>query len=175
MKVWEAWLAQARSDFRVFELLLQQDREHVEECHPLHYLQMATEKLAKAFDAARAGRPDESSHVAFMKFTNALERRDLARRLGWRDFKSFKALLRRIRPLCRQIEELHPDVGSPRSGGRKDGPNVEYPWRLPGADPQAWQAPAFYRFGIINRLHATQLKILLEKLFERFSTLIEAG
>ena len=44
----EAYLRQARSDFGVFQLLLEQDRDMVPACHPLHYLQMSTEKLAKA-------------------------------------------------------------------------------------------------------------------------------
>jgi hypothetical protein len=39
------WWAQAKSDHGVFVLLRKQG---VHDCHLLHYLQMATEKLAKA-------------------------------------------------------------------------------------------------------------------------------
>ena len=41
----EAFLEQARSDFAMFDLL---NEAKVPQCHVLHYLQMATEKLAKA-------------------------------------------------------------------------------------------------------------------------------
>ena len=41
-----AFLAQARSDWNVYRLL-SESREP--SCHALHYLQMATEKLAKAY------------------------------------------------------------------------------------------------------------------------------
>jgi len=44
----EAFLAQASSDYEVFQILLDLDRTVVPVCHPLHYLQMSTEKLAKA-------------------------------------------------------------------------------------------------------------------------------
>jgi hypothetical protein len=42
----DAFLTQARSDWQVFEHLYDSD---FPECHALHYLQMATEKLAKAY------------------------------------------------------------------------------------------------------------------------------
>lgn len=42
-----AYVAQARSDWQLFERL--REMESVEMCHHLHYLQMACEKLAKAY------------------------------------------------------------------------------------------------------------------------------
>ena len=42
----ELWLRQARSDHALF---LQLRRTGADECHLLHYLQMATEKLSKAY------------------------------------------------------------------------------------------------------------------------------
>lgn len=42
-----AFIAQARSDFQVYRHLAQSPEFAV--CHALHYLQMATEKLARAY------------------------------------------------------------------------------------------------------------------------------
>ncbi len=48
----EAFAAQARSDWRVYRhlarLRLQSQGSSFPKCHDLHYLQMATEKIAKA-------------------------------------------------------------------------------------------------------------------------------
>ena len=47
----ELWWRQARSDHALFVRLR---RIGAEECHLLHYLQMATEKLSKAYLCAQA-------------------------------------------------------------------------------------------------------------------------
>ena len=74
----EAFRCQADSDFSVFLLL--QGHSSVAECHPLHYLQMATEKLAKAIrlrisDANHVGR----THASFDRLWFVLQRRDIGR------------------------------------------------------------------------------------------------
>lgn len=61
----EAFLAQASSDYEVFRILLDFDRADVPACHPLHYLQMSTEKLAKAAMLALGQPLEKLSHVAF--------------------------------------------------------------------------------------------------------------
>ena len=43
----EHWYNQVRSDFEVYKLL--QNNPNIPVCHSLHYLQMLTEKLSKAF------------------------------------------------------------------------------------------------------------------------------
>jgi len=43
----EAFLAQAKSDWQIYEHL---EKTSFSKCHALHYLQMATEKLAKAYN-----------------------------------------------------------------------------------------------------------------------------
>ena len=46
----EAFCTQAESDFRVFQKLMRENGSgEVAFCHCLHFLQMATEKLAKSF------------------------------------------------------------------------------------------------------------------------------
>ena len=59
------YLTQARSDFRALRTLKGADA-----CHQIHYLQMATEKLAKAY-FWRAGKPLKKQHDFFVKFLRA--------------------------------------------------------------------------------------------------------
>ncbi|HZL37716.1 MAG TPA: hypothetical protein VFC78_20535, partial [Tepidisphaeraceae bacterium] len=127
----QALLRQARSDLTVFDLLAA--HEDVPECHALHFLQMATEKLAKAAFLALGVPFDAFSHVAFSHLPRLLSRRDVAGALGHRTFLSYRTFLRRTAPLFRMIDELNPSVGLQTSGSAKDGPNVEYPWE--GRDP----------------------------------------
>ncbi len=114
----EAFLAQAKSDFQVFELLLQQNRERVPACHPGHYLQMSMEKLAKAA-LQRAGDDPSYTHEAFSSLRQHLKRRDIARTLGYPNFSTFRDFLDRNAGLFHRIEALHPDV--PKNTG---GPKV---------------------------------------------------
>src|SRR5205809_447099 len=62
------WWEQAKSDHTVLVLLR---RRGVHECHVLHYLQMAAEKIAKAY-LWRTGRAPLRSHVGLMPFLQAL-------------------------------------------------------------------------------------------------------
>ena len=171
----EAFLRQARSDFAVFEMLMAQDREHVPACHPLHYLQMATEKLAKAAAIASGMREsDKYSHVAFSLLPRQLSRRDVARRLGWNNFKTYQAFLRRAAPTFHAIEELNPSVGPSRpGGGSQSGPNVEYPWNVHDrAGNVSWQVPAEHHFHLMDQLQrsgvAVQVLTFVTSLLDRF-------
>lgn len=177
MSEWEAFLRQARSDYQVFALLLRLSREGVEECHALHYLQMTTEKIAKAALLASGVTFDKYSHVAFSHIPTQLARRDVARALGWGQLRPFLTFLRKAGPLFRAIDELHPAVGAQSSESTsKEGPNVEYPWR--GRSPagtSTWFVPAEHRFGLLSRLQrsreGTTLLVLIERLLERFHVL----
>jgi hypothetical protein len=91
----EAFLLQAASDYRAFQLLLRDSRSEVPACHPLHYLQMSTEKIAKAAMIALGQRPDGLTHVAFSRLPSILARSDLATRLGYRNSKSFRQFLKK--------------------------------------------------------------------------------
>ena len=52
--MWDkAFLVQARSDWEIFRLL--DSQRFCERCHCLHYLQMSTEKLAKAIMSRQHG------------------------------------------------------------------------------------------------------------------------
>jgi hypothetical protein len=161
----EAFLVQAQSDFAVFELLLDQEREKVPECHPLHLLQMSAEKLAKAFLIARQQQYPKS-HAAFSSIMQLLRRGDIARRLGWSSFRSYREFIRRTHPLLTRIERLHPSLST--------GPNVEYPWlSRDGTGVPVWVAPARHPFGLAALLRrpgeGQAFVSFLRLLLERFS------
>ena len=169
----EAFLAQAVSDFRVFELLLRRNRDEVPGCHPGHFLQMSMEKLAKAA-LQRAGHDPGNTHEAFSLLRYHLKRRDVARALGYQNFSTFRDFLDRSAALFQQIEALHPDV--PRNAG---GPNAEYPWEARGAGLAfAWQAPADQEFPILNEFQTssdgTHLITMVPLLLERFDVVFPA-
>lgn len=170
-----AYLRQARSDFAVFRLLIGQDRSLVHECHPLHYLQMATEKLAKAA-MLRLGVEgfDRFSHVAFSQLPYQLRRRDVAATMGWANFDAYRTFLRKSAPLFREIDELNPAVDTQGAAGApREGPNVEYPWQSrDAAGSLHWTAPANHRFDLADRLRrsgeAATVLHFVHALMERF-------
>ena len=164
----DAFLAQAQSDLRVFSILIEMNRESVSECHVLHYLQMASEKLAKAI-LIRNNIEVNKSHVSPSKLPGRLKNRNLASSLGYKNFRAYMAFLKRITPLMQDIEKLNPAVAS----ANENMPNVEYPWF--GRDNQlndAWLVPANHDFGIVKKLKsqgsARQLLVLFRLLIDRF-------
>jgi len=169
-----AFLRQARSDFAVFEHLARQERALVSECHPLHYFQMATEKLAKAALDAAGALTDPYSHVAFSKMPYRLARADVARVLGFNNTRAYRGFLARTAPLFRAIDELSPAVG-PRhpGGGPQEGPNVEYPWASRDSRGHAtWIVPAEHDFRLLTKLQRSgegaQVRDFVRVLLERF-------
>ena len=65
-----AYFQQARSDYDMLLRLLKE--ENVPECQRLHYLQMATEKLAKGFLTQPGGPRYPKVHDAFVRFVKSL-------------------------------------------------------------------------------------------------------
>ena len=61
------WWRQTQSDWSVFVHLR---RAGVNTCHLLHYLQMTTEKLGKAY-LWRSGRVPSKNHTGFVRFLKA--------------------------------------------------------------------------------------------------------
>ena len=108
----EMWWRQAASDYAVFELLRSQG---VAACHPLHFLQMSTEKIAKAAFWSRNTAP-AMSHVGFVSFLKKLgstpskKRSQLASLFEFPNFNSFQAWLPTACQLGRQIETIAPAV-----------------------------------------------------------------
>src|SRR4051794_872509 len=100
------FLVQARTDFAVFNLLKKQS--NLPACHALHYLQMATEMLGKAY-LWKHGRP-ANSHRAFVSFLRGLSTNGEAReRLGYEGYNAhWEHTIRKGVSLAEQIEDLAP-------------------------------------------------------------------
>lgn len=135
----ELWWRQAQSDHEMFLLLRQQG---VAQCHVLHYLQMVTEKLAKAY-FWRSGSPPPRSHAGFVQFMRFLgqvpfgHRPRVAQLFGFARFDDFQKWIRLGLPLAYELERLSPDLAN-------QGPNPEYPW--PHVQPHS--CPVEYNFPI---------------------------
>lgn len=100
---------------------------NVAHCHHLHYLQMACEKLAKAYRFRDTGTLPSAlltQHVGFAKFINSflLSPRIRERFTGKQD--QLRAIQRECNRLAREVEQLAPAVD------RGNSPqNAEYPWQ----------------------------------------------
>lgn len=156
------WWQQAKSDYEVFELLR---GEGVVACHCLHYLQMSTEKLAKASFWAN-NRAPAMSHVGFCQFlrkfgnTPRSKRQRIAMLFEFGKFSGFQSWLKSVIPLARRIEEVSPQVAA-------NGPNCEYPW--PHNDPT--ECPADYHFDVwedLKKSQGRQLMNFIKKAIDRF-------
>lgn len=136
------FLVQARSDFAAFELLRRQ--AGLPSCHALHYLQMATELLAKAH--AWKNGPLPRTHRALVGFLRSLStNRKAQKQLGFDgQNENWDQMIRKSVRLAERIEKLAPALAL-------DGPNPEYPW--PRDAPQS--APAEYTFAIWEELLET--------------------
>lgn len=116
-------------------------KAHGAPCHQLHYLQMVTEKLAKAY-LWRSGTAPPKSHVSFVNLLKALlsRRKSDAVRiphlLGFGTAAQFEAWARAVLPLAYELERLAPSLA-------RDGPNPEYPWpyEAPRFSPASFQFP----------------------------------
>ncbi len=135
----EIWWQQAKSDHSVFVLLRGQG---VPPCHSLHYLQMVTEKIAKAY-FWRSDSPPPKKHTAFVHFLRSLgaihpnDRDRIANLFSFRQFIDFQNWIKVVLPIAYDLEQLAPSLAN-------DGPNSEYPW--PNSLPQC--APVNYIFPV---------------------------
>jgi len=153
------FLIQGQSGFAVFKLLRARSEFHP--CHALHYLQMATEMLGKAF-IWKSGPPAKLSHSAFVRFLRHLETNRLAQaQLGCeKQNNRWRNLILKSIPLAQEVEKLAPNLAG-------TGPNPEYPW--PPSMPT--MAPALYQFHLWGTLERTadgrKFLSFVSQLFER--------
>jgi hypothetical protein len=139
----QAFLIQAISDFEAYKVL--QRSKDQPECQWLHALQMACEKLAKAYQANSGSdfNTVSVSHVSFSKQVASLYR-EYAARYGSRGVGDRTTEIRAVRRTAREIELLNPAIDPV---ARPD--NCEYPWiDLSGAIV----SPVQYKFDIARRL-----------------------
>jgi hypothetical protein len=159
----QVFLAQAKSDWQVYEHL---KKTQFPSCHALHYLQMATEKLAKAYLLVRPTDVQSvlSTHKALIRFLRDVSRNNrLQNEMGMRAMQ-LRAHVQQLLPLAYEIENLAPSLAG-------DGPNPEYPWQDPTG---AFHAPATYDFSITNALlepHGYNLIKLVRAALKKFEIL----
>lgn len=161
-KAQELWWEQAKSDYAVFDYL-RKGVPSVHECHALHYLQMASEKISKAY-LWRSGNAPPRSHVGLMRFLQALlsrgqgrrERQRIAEIFDYSRPEDMAAWVRQVAPLAHQLQNLAPDLAN-------DGPNTEYPW--PHDEPT--DCPALFKFALWIELRDNEPKRRLVKFLRR--------
>lgn len=154
----EAYYAQALSDWSIF--LEFQRRSDIPRAQALHYLQMATEKLAKAYrfrDTATDVDALLTSHVGFAPFMNAFLLSDPFRREYAGRAAQFAVLRRDCGRLARSVEQLAPAVDRVGYPG-----NAEYPW----ADGERAIVPATWGFPDLALLYGPRGRAFL-KVIER--------
>jgi len=146
------WWEQARSDHNAFTLLRGQG---IAQCHSLHYLQMVTEKLAKAY-FWRSGHMPPRSHAGFVQFLRFLghvranDQERIANLFSFSRFADFQNWIRTVLPIAYDLERLAPALAN-------EGPNPEYPW--PHAQPVF--APVNYNFPVWTMLTSGQGRDLM--------------
>ncbi|MGA2441400.1 MAG: hypothetical protein ABSH08_10595 [Tepidisphaeraceae bacterium] len=125
----------------------------------MHYLQMVTEKLAKAGLANPSDTDSpKTSHNAFVRYLQTLKGRAFTQRqLGYASRKAYRKFIDSILPQAHEIERLAPSVAAMTQ------PNPEYPWRDPRTGDIS--APADYDFPELDPLRSDMLKI--EKMIEQ--------
>lgn len=164
----EAFATQGRSDWALYKHLTGLAKPSFPQCHALHYLQMATEKIAKAYRLRdTAGDVDElvKHHTGFVEFVNAFFRSPAIRQ----EYNGQDAALRTLQKnavlLAQEIENLAPAID------RQARPeNAEYPWQR----DDAVVAPCQFTFPNLGMLHQTggrAVMNLVERAFREFETL----
>jgi hypothetical protein len=150
-----AYFTQAWSDYEVFKKLSTEPRKI---CHKLHYLQMATEKLAKGFLCSAKGNPPGKTHYLFVRFLKVSKSRpELRRNLGFEhNSRAYTSYIDSLIPVADQIEKLAP------VGGNFDKINPEYPWI---DDRGLVNCPAMYHFPEFRKTELIKIQTLLSNLF----------
>lgn len=122
----QGYARQADADFQMYQAL-EQDNS-VQECHKLQFLQMACEKLVKAYRCSVGEEPPslQTSHAVVADHLPLVLREQAL----FVNFTGPKAnqVLKHARHLAHEIDVLAPAV---KRGGRRPD-NCEYPWEDDG-------------------------------------------
>jgi len=118
----DGYLRQAESDYGIYSEL---NKRRAPLCHRLHYLQMASEKLAKSFLCYGSHKPYKKTHYALVRFLKSTKRRPaISRLLGYRNnHLAYCAYIDSLLDVTERVENLAP------VGGNHDKLNPEYPWK----------------------------------------------
>jgi hypothetical protein len=151
----DAYLTQAWSDFLVFR---EMNITRYPTCHALHYLQMATEKLAKGFMSKESvDPPSKLTHYSLVNFLQVSKSQpDWREKLGYgRNFRAYGSYIDSLLPIAGQIEKLVPE-GLYRI-------NAEYPWINDQGDVDC---PCKCDFTHIDTTDLTKFRYLIHCLFQ---------
>jgi hypothetical protein len=147
-----AYLAQAISDCRMYEFLL--NEKDVERCHALHYLQMASEKLAKHFLIAPGTAP-KTTHRQFVRFLqHSGSNPALRRACRYADPRTYKQYVDGLLDAAQRIEQLAPTAAMDRA-------NPEYPWIISSPTDRI-KIPCQYAFPEFDPKSSTPIKKVME-------------
>jgi len=154
MKWRQAFLKQAISDYSVFKEL---NKSQFPLCHKLHYLQMATEKLAKAYLCSPNGGPPPKIHNAFVRFLKVSKGRpEIRRKLGYdNNYNAYNSYIDNSLETAEKIEKLAP------VGGSHERLNPEYPWL---DTSNSIICPACYSFPEFSKLELVKIQTLISSL-----------
>jgi len=152
----EAFYAQSQSDFRVFQKLMREKGSGDGAfCHCLHFLQMATEKLAKSFmclGQTNAPKPTHSAQVKFLQtIATHMSSRNRFKAFTNRDLSDF---VRVNLPFAQAIQDLAPTSDMARL-------NAEYPWRTLANEIQC---PCLFAYPQFNRTSLMMFANFIEHL-----------
>ncbi len=155
----DAFFRQAKSDYFVFKKL---NDSKFSLCHKLHYLQMATEKLAKAYLCKPSGGPPKRTHYALVRMLKLIKgRRDIRRELGYQnDFYAYVSYIDSLLDLADKIQKLVP------VGDKFDEVNAEYPWKDTAG---SIQCPTTYTFPEFPKTDLVKFQALVCNLFRMVS------
>jgi len=162
----EAFFTQAKSDWKVYEHLAESD---FPACHALHYLQMATEKLAKAYLLADVNEIEDvrSTHRAFTRFLQLIARSKRLEKEMRMTGRQLLAYVQQSLPLAYEVKSLAPSLAL-------GGSNPEYPWEAP---TKAILTPATHEFAIkqvLREPRGRNLIKLIRTALEKFYVLHKA-
>ena len=135
------WWEQAKSDLARFDALRKENAPPCPQCHLLHYLEMATEKLGKAY-FWRSGKVPPKSHVGFVRFLKALlDRRQaelelISNAFGFKRVEDFESWVKSIQPLAYSLQKM-----APAEAGNNQNPEYPWPHEAPIYCPAAYEFP----------------------------------
>jgi hypothetical protein len=161
-----ALAAQADADFKAWQRYEEHPEALVAECHKLLFLQMACEKLCKAYliQAGTAPEALRASHGYIAKPLPVIIRQQIIE-MG-RDPGQMQGVLRHVRYLAEEIEVLNPAIV--RVGRRPD--NCEYPWE----GGHRVMSPLNWTFSLSRLCTAPAGRTFLKLLREAISRVLKA-
>jgi hypothetical protein len=154
----QAYLEQAKADYRTYEIIRQAPGQPSSQW--LHLLQMTLEKTAKAYLAAAHTDFDKlrESHRVFRRFVQMLPRNETVRTALGMSAETLREHIRNLATLIDAIEQLVPGKGN-------EGPTAEYPWRNPRG---GFHSPCTYGFvDLVSAINDTARGRNLLRILER--------